>query len=32
MKEYMMPEIEILNLNVVDVITNDEDDNATSLG
>ena len=33
MKEYQMPEIEVLNLNVVDVITTNEDDeNATSWG
>ena len=33
MKEYQIPEIEVLNLNVVDVITTNEDDeNATSWG
>ena len=33
MKEYQMPEIEILNLKVVDIITTNEDDeNATSWG
>ena len=31
MKEYQMPEIEVLNLKVVDIITND-DENATSWG
>ena len=33
MKEYQIPEIEVLNLNVVDIITTNEDDeNATSWG
>lgn len=33
MKEYQIPEIEVLNLNVIDVITTNEDDeNATSWG
>ena len=33
MKEYQIPEIEVLNLKVVDIITTNEDDeNATSWG
>ena len=33
MKEYQIPEIEVLNLKVVDIITTSEDDeNATSWG
>lgn len=32
MKEYQMPEIEVLNLTVVDVVTNDEVDATTSWG
>ena len=33
MKEYQIPDIEVLNLNVVDVITTNEDDeNDTSWG